>query len=45
MLENRSFDHLVGYMRSGQYPIDGLLGTEFNPVTPGDPASAKRSRE
>jgi phospholipase C len=40
MLENRSFDHLVGYMRSGQYPIDGLLGTEFNPVTPGDPASA-----
>jgi phospholipase C len=30
MLENRSFDHMVGYMRSTTYPIDGVTGSEFN---------------
>jgi len=40
MLENRSFDHMLGFMRSPDYPIDGLTGTESNPrdpahITPG----------
>jgi phospholipase C len=30
MLENRSFDHMLGYMASAMYPIDGLTGAEFN---------------
>lgn len=36
MLENRSFDHMVGYLRSTTYPIDGLTGHEINypdPIT------------
>lgn len=30
MLENRSFDHMLGFMRSDAYPIDGLKGDESN---------------
>ena len=30
MLENRSFDHMLGFMKSPVYPIDGLDGTESN---------------
>lgn len=30
MMENRSFDHMVGYLQSDNYPIDGLAGTETN---------------
>jgi phospholipase C len=30
MLENRSFDHMFGFLMSDQYKIDGLDGTEFN---------------
>lgn len=30
MLENRSFDHMVGYLRSASYSIDGLTGAEAN---------------
>lgn len=30
MLENRSFDHMLGFMMSPTYPIDGLNGTESN---------------
>ena len=30
MMENRSFDHMLGYARAADYPIDGLLGTEPN---------------
>jgi len=41
MLENRSFDHLLGFLRGPDYPIDGLLGTEFNPRDPSDPASPR----
>jgi len=40
MLENRSFDHLFGFLRSSIPKIAGLTGTEFNqkdPNTPGDP--------
>ncbi|HKO42701.1 MAG TPA: alkaline phosphatase family protein [Pyrinomonadaceae bacterium] len=35
MLENRSFDHAVGFMKSNAYPIDGLNGNETNPDTQG----------
>jgi phospholipase C len=24
MLENRSFDHMLGYLKAPDYPIDGL---------------------
>jgi phospholipase C len=41
VLENRSFDHLVGYMRGPGYEIDGVMGEEFNLVNPADPDSAK----
>jgi phospholipase C len=38
MLENRSFDHLLGYLRleEGQ-PVDGLTGAETNPDLDGAP--------
>ena len=31
MMENRSFDHMFGFLKSEQYPIEGLTGTESNP--------------
>ena len=31
MMENRSFDHMLGRMMSPSYAIDGLQGTESNP--------------
>lgn len=31
MMENRSFDHMFGFLKSPTYPIDGLDGTETNP--------------
>jgi phospholipase C len=37
MLENRSFDHLLGYLPGG----GGLTGKEFNRIDPSDPASGK----
>jgi phospholipase C len=30
MMENRSFDHMLGYLKTAQYPIDGLNGDETN---------------
>src|SRR5258708_23836501 len=30
MLENRSFDHMLGFMKSDDYPIDGVNGDEAN---------------
>ncbi len=30
MMENRSFDHLFGFMMGPDYPIDGLTGKESN---------------
>jgi len=41
MMENRSFDHLCGYLRMIDNRIDGLLGTEYNDVEPGNPGSAR----
>lgn len=37
MLENRSFDHMLGFMKSDAYPIDGLNGDESNPDVNGSP--------
>jgi phospholipase C len=39
MMENRSFDHMLGYMKTADYAIDGLNGDETNPAaTAGSPA-------
>jgi len=35
MLENRSFDHMLGFMKSDAYPLDGLNGNESNLDTTG----------
>jgi len=35
MLENRSFDHLCGYLREGNPDIRGVFGTEYNDLHPG----------
>ena len=37
MLENRSFDHMVGYMKSQIPSLNGLDGTEWNPEDPSNP--------
>lgn len=33
MMENRSFDHALGFLRSDTYPIEGLKGDEANPTS------------
>ncbi|MGA8183588.1 MAG: alkaline phosphatase family protein [Terriglobia bacterium] len=38
MMENRSFDHMLGHMKSPGYPIEGLEGTETNRDSTGEPA-------
>lgn len=35
MLENRSFDHMLGFLRSDNYPIEGLDGSQTNPDSAG----------
>lgn len=35
MMENRSFDHMLGSLKSVDARIDGLAGTESNPDTTG----------
>ncbi len=40
MLENRSFDHLIGYLKAVNPKVMGLTGSEFNqkdPNLPTDP--------
>ena len=37
MLENRSYDHMLGYLPNGH----GLTGDEFNLVDPADPTSER----
>jgi phospholipase C len=41
MLENRSFDHLLGGLNKLNPAIAGLVGNEFNLDDPRDPQSAK----
>ena len=38
MMENRSFDHMLGFMKSQEWPINGLTGTESNYPDPAKPA-------
>jgi phospholipase C len=39
MLENRSFDHFLGYLYPPSATFDGLSGAEYNREDPADPAS------
>jgi phospholipase C len=40
MLENRSFDHLLGWLQSDDYKIDGLDGSQLNRDSTGEPVKA-----
>ncbi|KAM3279643.1 hypothetical protein ACQJBY_046799 [Aegilops geniculata] len=39
VMENRSFDHVLGWLRASRPDIDGLTGTESNRLNASDPAS------
>jgi phospholipase C len=41
MMENRSFDHMLGALKAQNPAIDGLTGHETNPDTTGVPASVQ----
>ena len=41
MMENRSFDHMLGALKAQDPRIDGLTGNESNPDTTGSPAPVK----
>jgi phospholipase C len=41
MMENRSFDHMLGYLKQDWPAIDGLNGNETNPDTNGDLQSVR----
>jgi len=41
MMENRSFDHMLGALKATDPRIDGLDGTQFNPDTTGAAAPAQ----
>lgn len=41
MMENRSFDHMLGFLKSNNTEVDGLTGAEFNYVNATDPTSKK----
>jgi phospholipase C len=41
MMENRSFDHMLGGLRALDPRIEGLTGVEFNEDTKGDRAFVK----
>jgi phospholipase C len=41
MLENRSFDHMLGGLKARDARIDGLTGNETNPDINGDPVPVK----
>ncbi|KAG0474835.1 hypothetical protein HPP92_014521 [Vanilla planifolia] len=38
--ENRSFDHMLGWMKTLNLNIDGVTGAESNPISTTDPSSA-----
>lgn len=42
MMENRSFDHMFGFLQSPTYKIDGLTGTELNPDSRGTAVQVTR---
>jgi len=41
MMENRSFDHILGWLRTNNTNIDGLTGKESNPYSTKDPNSKR----
>src|SRR5690242_14644117 len=41
MMENRSFDHMLGALKQQDGRIDGLTGTESNPDSSGNPATVQ----
>src|SRR3954454_24443807 len=41
MMENRSFDHMLGALKSRDPRIDGLTGNEWNPDTLGKPVKVQ----
>lgn len=43
MMENRSFDHMLGFMKSPAYGIDGLDGTETNRDSSGEPVVVNKN--
>ena len=43
MMENRSFDHMLGYLSLAGMAVNGLKGNETNPDDTGDPSSAAMS--
>jgi phospholipase C len=45
MLENRSFDHMLGWLQSPQYQIDGLNGTQSNADSAGEPVPATKDAD
>ena len=42
MLENRAFDHYLGWMHAKNPQINGLSGNESNPVSPADPSKGSQ---
>ena len=42
MMENRSFDHMLGFAQSDGWPIDGLTGTESNKDSAGADVQASQ---
>lgn len=45
MMENRSFDHMFGFLKSAEYKIDGLNGDESNPDANGKPVTVSRDAQ
>ena len=43
MMENRSFDHMLGALKAANPTIDGLTGNETNPDTTGARSPSSRS--
>ncbi|KAL7583290.1 non-specific phospholipase C1 [Lactuca sativa] len=41
VMENRSFDHVLGWIKKSRPDIDGVTGEEHNHVNAADPASSK----
>lgn len=41
VMENRSFDHMLGWMRNLNPKINGVTGSESNPISTSDPNSPR----
>lgn len=45
MMENRSFDHMLGFLKGPEYAINGLTGEESNPDADGKPVRVTRDAQ